>query len=176
MHGYDITASGAGVFSHPLFSSNSQSATAAAGLFLTFHHATDRRWFDIEAHFGLSKNTAQYAGVGTQPAVNASILAQEFSADLLLRKHLNRARPYQALPYLGVGGGLLYFHQSSTQSSTLTAAALIDSGLDIPTNNQHLSFRIGSHLLFYPTPSFGTATASGWTFSAQPAAGVLFHF
>jgi hypothetical protein len=176
MRGYDVAASGVGIFTHSLTSSAVETSNAAAGLLLSFHHATTRPWLDLEAHFGFNKNSAQYAAVGTQPALDASVLAQEFTADLLLRRHLNRARPYRMLPYVGAGGGLLYFRQSSTQTSQLAPAALLDSGIDIPTDSQHLSFRVGSHLLLYPTPEFGAVASSGWTISVQPAAGMLFHF
>jgi hypothetical protein len=176
MRGYDVAASGTGVFNHTLTTSGIQSMGSAAGLFFTVHRHSDSRWLDIEAHYGLNQISAHYTPVGSQTSTSASLLSQELTGDVLVRRHLNRARPYQALPYLGLGGGILFFHQSPTGNASFTPTILVDSGIDIPTNNQHIAFRIGSHLLFYPSPNLGTYAVSGWTLSAQPAAGVLFHF
>jgi hypothetical protein len=175
MRGYDVAVSGAGVFGHTITASGIQSLASIGGIYLTFHHHMPDRWFDIEAHYGLNESSMLWSSNRASPVVSATLLAQEYTGDLLLRRHLNRARPYQALPYLGIGGGLLHL-RPSVLPSQFAPTLLLDSGVDIPTNNQHLSIRFGGHMLFYRTPNFATSAANGWTLSAQPTAGVLLHF
>ena len=138
-----------------------------------------RRWLDFQFNYQLSHLNESFATQpGGQTLASFGSFVQEGSAEYLFSRQLgqDKTNPWRA--FVGLGGGLLQFSAAAPNSSQTRGAYLVDPGVEIPTHNEHILFRVDLRATFYRTPNFqnpGLASSS-WTTTVEPTAGVVFHF
>lgn len=155
-----------------------QTANASAGGMIATE-IQPRRWIDFQINYQLSHLTESFATQpGGQILANFGSFVQEGSAEYLFARQPSISKPNQWRPFIGLGGGLLQFSAPAPYSGQTRGAYLVDPGVEIPTRNEHISFRIDARALIYRAPNFkdpGLAN-SAWTTTIEPTAGVVFHF
>ena len=97
----------------------------------------------------------------------------EATAAYLLHPHYHRFRPF-----VGVGGGSLYFNPAVHVKTQIRPAGLAEMGFDMRTSNPHLGFRVQGRSLIYRAPNFNNPglSSSRWVATSEPSASVYVRF
>lgn len=97
----------------------------------------------------------------------------EATAAYLLHPHYRHFRPF-----VGLGGGALYFDPSVHVRTQIRPAGLAETGFDLRTSNPHLGFRVQGRWLLYRAPNFNNSglSSSRWVSTSEPSASVWVHF
>ncbi len=129
-------------------------------------------WAGIELNYGYNKYSQRFSGpYGTAKVKSYN---HEATAAYILHPHFRRLQPFVA-----VGGGAIDFYpQQNTGPNQWRAAGLLETGLDLPTRNPHLGFRVQGRALVYRAPNFGNSVISthSWVATTEPSAGVYWRF
>jgi hypothetical protein len=184
LRGTDIALSGAGQYTSTITSAESplphQATTNSLGFLFTFRdHPLTR--VDVEFNYQYSSFSEVWQSAYGAPVqfgvFHAPVAFHEFTAAYVLRSHKRNTTPFRPLFFLGLGGGEIYFNPSTNLHTQLRPTALADIGVDIPTRNPHLTYRIQGHGLFYQAPDFHFPLFTGprWNATIEPAIGVAFH-
>lgn len=138
-----------------------------------------RRWIDLQINYELSHVKASFASQpGGQLLASFGSYVQEASAEYLLSRQPDVTAPSRLRPFLGLGGGLLQFSAAAPYSGQTRGAYLVDPGVDVPTRNDNISFRVDARAVIYRAPNFGASglANSAWTTTVEPTVGVVWHF
>jgi hypothetical protein len=181
LRGTDVALSGTGQFTSTITSAEAplphQATTNSLGFLLTFRdHPLTK--VDVEVNYQYSAFSEIFqSSTGAFGPYHVPIAFHEFTAAYVIRSHRREASPFRPLFFLGIGGGEIYFNPSSNLNTQLRPTALADIGVDIPTRNPHLTYRIQGHSLYYQAPDFHQASFAGsrWNATIEPAIGVAFH-
>ena len=173
IHNADVGVSAISPFTKSLTDgSNSVQGTTDTTGFLFTLREHPFAWAGVEFNYGYSK----YSQVYTAPSATArlSTYNHEASGAYLFHPHFRRLQPF-----VGVGGGAIDFYPAGgTVANQWRGIGLLEAGLDLPTKNPHLGFKVQGRGLFYRAPNFYNATLSSrtWVATVEPSAGVYFRF
>lgn len=172
LHNADVAVGATGQFTRTITSDspNVQQTTDSPGFLLSFRdHPV--AWAGVELNYGFTRYSQRYSyGAGLSTSNPASV--HEATAAYLFHPHFKHLQPF-----VGVGGGALGF-RPGVGSDQWRGAGLVETGLDIPTRNRHLGFRVQGRTLFYRAPNFGNSQISSrsWVASVEPSASVYIRF
>ena len=176
IHNGDLGVNAEGVYGSRNLESNSSNVlrtTDTTGFLFSFkEHPV--KWAGVEFNYGYAKYSNRYTYTQGANTLTAGIQAtrHEATGAYLFHPHIKHLQPF-----VGVGGGALDFVPSAGYNQW-RGAGLLEAGLDIPTANPHLGFRVQGRALFYREPNFyvpAIATRS-WTVTPEPTAGVYYRF
>ena len=148
-----------------------QGTTDTVGLLVSFkEHPLP--WAGIEFNYGYNKYSQRYNG--PFPPTEVKSYNQEATAAYIFHPHFRRLQPFVALG----GGAINFLPQAHAAPDMWRATGLLEAGLDIPTHNPHLGFRVQGRALFYRAPNFFNSIISSedWVATAEPSGGVYFRF
>ena len=179
IHNGDLGVNAVGVYGIKTLDSNSGNVlrtTDTTGFLLSFkEHPVS--WAGIEVNYGYAKfsNRFSYQSGTTSATLPITATRHEATAAYIFHPHIKHLQPY-----VGVGGGALGFIPiaGAAGSDQWRGAGLLEAGLDIPTSNPHLGFRVSGRALFYREPNFNVPVAAtrAWTVAPEPTAGVYYRF
>jgi hypothetical protein len=184
LRGTDIALAGTGQYTSTITSAEAplphQGTTNSLGFLFTFRdHPLTK--IDVEFNYQYSSFSEIYQSSAGAPVAfgvyPVPIAFHEFTAAYVIRSHRRDTTPFRPRFFLGLGGGEIYFNPSTNLHTQLRPTALADIGLDIPTHNPHLTYRVQGHALFYQAPDFQVPFFTGprWNATVEPAIGVAFH-
>ena len=157
---------------------NSQRATDTGGFTVGYRYHFNR-WLAAEGNYGFDRNTQEYFGGFGESRVQANVHAVTGDVVLSLPLRIGRISPYA----LAGGGGLIFDPRGNIGASVPGAstqgkgAFLYGAGADYALS-RHFSLRAEYRGLVYKNPDFGlrALNTDNWTHTAQPSAGIVFHF
>jgi opacity protein-like surface antigen len=175
----EISLQGTGFFTKDTNGNGVSRTTSDAGGFQVGYRYHINRWLSAEGDYGFDRNTQRYFAVGGQSRVQSDVHA--VTGDLVVNLPL---RISKFSPYALAGGGGLIFRPTGNGSGFVPGADtqakgafLYGGGADYLLT-RHFSLRAEYRGFVYKNPDFGLASlhADNWTHTAQPSAGLVFHF
>lgn len=176
IHNADVAVGGTGQFTTSITSQNNvphQATTDSAGFLLSFREHPVA-WAGVEFNYQYASFSERFTNNSYIPLSYVPLSVHEGTAAYLFHPHFRRLQPF-----VGVGGGALYFHPYPVAITTQwRGVGLVEVGADIPTRNPHLGFRLQARSLLYRAPNFKDANlaTSGWVATNEPSAGVYIRF
>jgi opacity protein-like surface antigen len=179
-NGSEISLQGTGFFTKDTNGRGISNSTTETGGFQVGYRHNFNRWLAAEAGYGYDRNTEKFFGGGFGASrVQANVHAVTGDVVVKLPLRLRGIRTYA----LAGGGGLIFdptgnFGGSVAGASTQGKGAfLYGAGADYAFT-RHLSLRVEYRGFVYKDPDFGlrALNTGGWTHTAQPSAGIVFHF
>ena len=177
-HNAELALGGSGQFTTSITSQElgpHQAQTNSAGFLLSYRDLAFRHG-SVEVNYQYSSFSERFNSQ-VPPFLTTSIPLGFHEGTAAYIVSLRRLR---YTPFVGVGGGVAYFNPSSpTRSHTqMRPAGLVEIGLDIPTSNRHLGFRLESRILAYRAPNFNNPDLAShrWVAQSEPSASVYYHF
>jgi opacity protein-like surface antigen len=175
----EISLQGTGFFTKDSNGNGISRTTSDTGGFQVGYRYHVNRWLSAEGNYGFDRNTQRYFSVGGQSRVQSDVHA--VTGDLVVNLPL---RISKFSPYALAGGGGLIFRPTGNgggfvpgADTQAKGAFLYGGGADYLLT-RHFSLRAEYRGFVYKNPDFGLATlhADRWTHTAQPSAGIVFHF
>jgi opacity protein-like surface antigen len=174
----EVSVQGTGFFTKDSSGREVSRRTTNTGGFISGYRYHLNRLLSAEANYGFDKNTHRYFSDGGESRVKSDVHA--LTADLVVNLPLHVSK---FSPYLLGGGGAIIFHPSGNSGRSFGAdtqakgAFLYGGGTDYLLT-RHFSLRAEYRGLVYRSPDFnvGTLNTYTWTHTAQPSAGVVYHF
>ena len=175
----EISLQGTGFFTRDTSGQGISRTTTDTGGFQVGYRYNINRWLAAEGNYGFDRNTQKYFGGFGESRVQANVHA--VTADLVVNLPL-RIRKINTYALAG-GGGLIFDPTGNNGGSVAGAgsqgkgAFLYGAGADYALS-QHFSLRAEYRGFVYQNPDFGLAAlhTDSWTHTAQPSAGIVFHF
>ena len=176
LHNADVGVAATGQFTTPLTSDSAviQQTTSSPGFIVTLRdHPV--AWAGVEINYGYTRYSQRYTyptSSTTSAFLSDGTSVHEATAAYLFHPHFRHLQPF-----VGVGGGALGFFPTQFNNQW-RGAGLVEAGLDIPTSNRHLGFRVQGRSLIYRAPNFGNPAISSrsWVATNEPSAGVYIRF
>jgi hypothetical protein len=176
LHNADIGGGAIGQFTTALPAQNSSNVqdfttNSFGGMFTLRDHPVS--WAGVEFNYGFTEYHHDYSiyPSGTAQTKND---AHEATAAYLFHPHFRNLQPFIAL-----GGGYIDFVPVQTGGQNQwRGTGLVEVGLDIPTSNPHMGFRVQGRELIYRSPDFGQSNIASrdWVATAEPSFGVWYRF
>jgi opacity protein-like surface antigen len=175
----EISLQGTGFFTKDTNAQGISRASTDTGGFQVGYRYNINRWLAAEGDYGYDRNTQKYFGGFGESRVQANVHA--VTADLVVNLPLRIRR---ISTYALAGGGGLIFNPTSNFGGFVPSAStqgkgvfLYGGGADYAFT-RHLSLRAEYRGFVYKNPDFGLASlrTDSWTHTAQPSAGIVFHF
>ena len=175
----DISVQGTGFFTRDTNGQGVSRTTSDTGGFVIGYRYHFNRWLAGEANYGYDRNTQKYFGGFGASRVQANVHAA--TADLVVNLPLRISR---ISTYALAGGGGLVFDPTGNNGGFVPGADtqargafLYGAGADYALS-RHFSLRAEYRGFVYKNPDFGLRTldTNSWTHTAQPSAGIVFHF
>ena len=128
-------------------------------------------WAGFEVGYRLSN--VLMAGSGSPTAQTVAYRQHEGTGAYLVH---SRSRGLQ--PFVGIGGGVLYFEGKGLTGGQLTKAGLLEAGLDFPSINPHFGLRVLGRSLYYRDPDLAGSGTTGkqWQAEVEPGATLYYRF
>ena len=178
-NGSEISLQGTGFFTQDSNGRGISRATSETGGFMLGYRYHINRWLAAEGDYGFDRNTQRYfAGFG-ESRVQANV--HTVTADLVVNLPLRLRR---ISTYALAGGGGLIFDPTGNNGGAFPGAGnqgrgafLYGAGGDYVLT-RHFSLRAEYRGYVYKDPDFGlrALNTDSWTHTAQPSAGIVFHF
>ena len=173
LHNVDLGVNAISPFTKSLTndSSSVQETTDTTGFLFTMREHPVA-WAGVEFNYGYSKYSQVYVAPTATARVNS--YNHEATAAYLFHPHFRKLQPF-----VGVGGGAIDFLPSGgSTSNQWRGTGLLEAGLDLPTKNPHLGFKVQGRSLFYRAPNFYSDLVSSraWVATVEPSAGVYWRF
>ncbi len=174
IHNADVGVNAISPFTRTLTTNNPQNVqgtTDTTGFLFSFkEHPV--AWAGVEFNYGYSKYSQRF----NAPAGTADVKSynHEATGAYIFHPHFRKLQPFVA-----IGGGAIDFYpQQNSGPSQWRGTGLLEAGLDLPTHNPHLGFRVQGRSLFYRAPNFNTPAISSasWVATVEPSAGVYWRF
>ena len=176
LHNADIGGGAIGQFTTALPAQNSSNVqnfttNSFGGMFTLRDHPVS--WAGLEFNYGFTEYHQYYQ---TYPSGSAQTKndAHEATAAYLFHPHFRSLQPFVA-----VGGGYIDFVPVSTGGQNQwRGTGLVEVGLDIPTSNPHMGFRMQGRELVYRAPDFYQSNLASrtWVATSEPSFGVWYRF
>ena len=154
-----------------------QQATDTGGFLVGYRYHINR-WLSAQADYGFNRNTQQYFATSGLTNVRSDI--HQTTGGLVV--NLPAPSRLRISPYLLAEGGALVFNPTDNSgfagaSSQARGVFVYGGGADFVLSH-HFSLRAEYRGLVYKTPDFGFSNlnADAITHTAQPSAGIVFHF
>ena len=170
-HNAEVAVGGTGQYTTSITSqllAPHQAQTNSVGFLLSYRDDPFRRGF-VELNYQYSSFSERFVSQ-VAPYTQNSIPAgfHEGTAAYVVSPHYRKLTPF-----VGVGGGVAYFNPSSpTRAHTqMRPAGLVEFGLDVPTSNRRLGFRLESRALAYRAPNFNNPDLAThrWVIQSEPS-------
>jgi opacity protein-like surface antigen len=175
----EISLQGTGFFTKDGSGQGVSRTTSDTGGFSVGYRYHLNRWLAAEGNYGYDRNTQKYFGSFGESRVQANVHA--VTGDLVVNLPLRIRR---VSTYALAGGGGLIFDPTGNQggfvpgaSTQARGAFLYGAGADYLLS-RHFSLRAEYRGFVYKNPDFGLTALNtdSWTHTAQPSAGIVFHF
>jgi opacity protein-like surface antigen len=175
----EISLQGTGFFTKDTNGNGISRTTSDTGGFQVGYRYHINRWLSAEGDYGFDRNTQRYFSAGGQSRVQSDV--HGVTGDLVVNLPLRLSK---FSPYALAGGGGLIFRPTGNgggfapgAETQAKGAFLYGGGADYALT-RHFSLRAEYRGFVYKNPDFGLATlhADRWAHTAQPSAGVVFHF
>ena len=175
----EISLQGTGFFTNDTSGQGVSRSTSDTGGFSVGYRYHINGWLAAEGNYGFDRNTQKYVGGFGESRVQANV--HTVTADLVVNLPL-RIRGIS--PYALAGGGGLIFDPTGNSGGSVPGvgsqgkgAFLYGAGADYALT-RHFSLRAEYRGFVYKNPDFGLAAlrTDSWTHTAQPSAGIVFHF
>ena len=175
----EISLQGTGFFTKDTNGNGISRTTSDTGGFQVGYRYHINRWLSAEGDYGFDRNTQKYFSAGGQSRVQSDV--HGVTGDLVVNLPLRLSK---FSPYALAGGGGLIFRPTGNGGGFVPGAEtqaegafLYGGGADYALT-RHFSLRAEYRGFVYKNPDFGLATlhADRWAHTAQPSAGVVFHF
>jgi opacity protein-like surface antigen len=175
----EISLQGTGFFTNDTSGQGVSRSTSDTGGFSVGYRYHIKGWLAAEGNYGFDRNTQKYVGGFGESRVQANV--HTVTADLVVNLPL-RIRGIS--PYALAGGGGLIFDPTGNSGGSVPGvgsqgkgAFLYGAGADYALT-RHFSLRAEYRGFVYKNPDFGLAAlrTDSWTHTAQPSAGIVFHF
>lgn len=124
-------------------------------------------------NYQYSSLSERFSANNGKPLANIPVAFHEGTAAYLFHPHFRHLQPF-----VGLGGGAIFFNPSNGVQYQYRGTGLLELGMDLPTHNPHLGFRLTGRSLLYRAPNFYSASLSSsrWVSTEQPAASVYYRF
>lgn len=174
----EISLQGTGFFTKDSSGQGTSQRTTETGGFLIGYRYSLTRWLAAEAVYGYDRDTQRYFGSSALARVQANV--HEVTSGFVVRV----PKVFRLSPYVLAEGGALIFdptgNRFGTIAGTSTDAAGVfayGAGADFALV-KHVILRAEYRGLVYNAPDFGlrTLNTNTVTHTAQPSAGIVFHF
>jgi len=175
----EISLQGTGFFTKDTSGQGVSRTTSDTGGFVLGYRYHVNRWLAAEGNYGFDRNSQRYFGGFGESRVQANV--HTITADLVVKLPLRIKR---ISPYALAGGGGLVFDPTGNRGGSLPGAGtqgrgafLYGAGADYVLT-RHFSLRAEYRGFVYKNPDFGVRALNtdSWTHTAQPSAGIVFHF
>jgi len=175
----EISLQGTGFFTRDTSGQGISRTTTDTGGFMVGYRYHINRWLAAEGDYGFDRNTQRYFDNFGASRVQANV--HTFTGDLVVNLPLPIRR---VSAYALAGGGGLFFDPTGNAGGNVAGAGsqgrgafLYGAGADYALS-RHFSVRAEYRGYVYQNPDFGLAAlhTDSWTHTAQPSAGIVFHF
>jgi opacity protein-like surface antigen len=175
----EISLQGTGFFTRDTNGQGISRTATDTGGFQVGYRYNINRWLAAEGNYGFGRNTQGYFGSFGESRVQANVHA--VTGDLVVKLPLPIRR---ISPYALAGGGSLIFDPTGNTGGSVPGigsqgrgAFLYGAGADYALS-RHFSLRAEYRGFVYKNPDFGlrALNTDSWTHTAQPSAGIVFHF
>jgi opacity protein-like surface antigen len=175
----EIGLQGTGFFTKDTNGNGISRTTSDTGGFQVGYRYHINRWLSAEGDYGFDRNTQRYFSNGGQSRVQSDV--HGVTGDLVVNLPLRLSK---FSPYALAGGGGLIFRPTGNGGGFVPGAEtqakgafLYGGGADYALT-RHFSLRAEYRGFVYKNPDFGLASlhADRWAHTAQPSAGIVFHF
>lgn len=176
----EISVQGTGFFTKDTTGQGTTERSTNTGGFLVGYRYSLNRWLAAEAVYGYDRNSQHYFSTGGLSRVQANV--HQATGGLVFR--VPTFRKLRVSPYLLAEGGALVFDPTANAFGTVQGAQrqtvvvfAYGGGADFPIV-RHISLRAEYRGLVYNAPDFGLSSpnTNTVTHTAQPSAGIVFHF
>jgi outer membrane immunogenic protein len=176
----EISLQGTGFFTKDATGQGTTERTTNAGGFLIGYRYNINRWLAAEAVYGYDRNSQRYFAPGGLSRIQANV--HEATGGFVVR--VPTPVRFRISPYVLAEGGALVFDPAGNTFGSVPGAQrqaagvfAYGGGADFPLV-KHLALRAEYRGLVYRAPDFGLATlnTNTITHTAQPSAGIVFHF
>jgi opacity protein-like surface antigen len=176
----EISLQGTGFFTRDSSGQDTTQRSTNTGGFLVGYRYNLTRWLAAEAVYGYDRNTQHYFGAAGSSRIQANV--HEATGGFVVR--LPTPRRLRISPYLLAEGGALVFDPTGNSFGTVPGAQsqaagvfAYGGGADFPLL-KHVTLRAEYRGLVYNAPDFGLTAlnTNSITHTAQPSAGIVFHF
>jgi len=176
----EISVQGTGFFTKDTTGQGTTDRTTNTGGFLVGYRYSLTRWLAAEAVYGYDRNTSRYFGSLGASRVQANV--HEATGGFVVR--IPTSPRFRIKPYALAEGGALVFDPTNNAFGTVAGAQrqtvgvfAYGAGADFPLV-KHVTLRAEYRGLVYNAPDFGLAAlnTNTVTHTAQPSAGLVFHF
>jgi opacity protein-like surface antigen len=176
----EISLQGTGFFTKDTTGQGTTERTTNTGGFLVGYRYNLNRWLAAEAVYGYDRNTEHYFGSAGSSRVQANV--HEATGGFVVR--VPTSPRFRVKPYVLAEGGALVFDPTGNAFGTVpgaqreaTGVFAYGGGADFPLV-KHFTLRAEYRGLVYSAPDFGLASlkTNTVTHTAQPSAGIVFHF
>ncbi len=175
LHQADVAVGGTGQFTTSTTSQDNvphQATTDSAGFLLTLRdHPLS--FAGVEFNYGYTKFHERFTSLQSAPLANLPASVHEATGAYLFHRNYKRFQPF-----VGVGGGALFFNPQQGTLSQTRGVGLFEVGAEVPTSNPHLGFRVQARSLNYRAPNYNqpAISSSRWVSTNEPSASVFFRF
>jgi opacity protein-like surface antigen len=175
----EISLQGTGFFTQDTDGQGISRTTTDTGGFVVGYRYHINRWLAAESNYGYDRNTQKYFGSFGESRVQANVHTVTGDVAVNLPLPIRRISTYA----LAGGGGLIFDPTGNTGGFVPGAgtqgrgAFLYGAGADYALT-RHFSLRAEYRGYVYKNPDFGlrALNSDSWTHTAQPSAGIAFHF
>jgi len=175
----EISLEGTGFFTSDTSGQGVSRTTSDTGGFLLGYRYHINRWIAVEGDYGFDRNTQKYFGSLGESRVQANVHAVTGDVVVNLPLPIRKVSAYAL-----AGGGSLIFDPTGNNGGFVPGAGtqasgafLYGAGADYALT-RHFSLRAEYRGYVYKDPDFGLRplNTDSWTHTAQPSAGIVFHF
>jgi len=176
----EVSLQGTGFFTKDVSGQGITQRSTNTGGFLVGYRYSLTRWLAAEAVYGYDRNSQHYFGSSGLSRVQANV--HEATGGFVVR--IPTSPRFRLKPYVLAEGGALVFDPTNNAFGTVSGAQRQATGLfaygggaDFPLTRR-VTLRAEYRGLVYSAPDFGLATlnTNTITHTAQPSAGIVFHF
>jgi len=175
--GSEVSAQGSGFFTKDSSGQGvSNTATNSGGFMVGFRYHINR-WLSAEGNYGFDQDTQKYFSNFAESRVKSDV--HSATADLVVNLPL---RVSKFSPYVLGGGGGMIFHPTGNSNAfgagtQAKGTFVYGAGTDYALS-RHFSLRAEYRGFVYKDPDFGvrSVNTNAWTHTAQPSAGIVYHF
>lgn len=176
----EISVQGSGFFTKDTTGQGTTERSTNTGGFLVGYRYNLKRWLAAEAVYGYDRNSQHYFSTGGFSRVQANV--HQATGGFVFG--VPTPRKLRFSPYLLAEGGALVFDPTGNAFGTVPGAQrqaigvfAYGGGADFPVA-RHIALRAEYRGLVYNAPDFGLGSlnTNTVTHTAQPSAGIVFHF
>ena len=176
----EISLQGTGFFTKDTSGQGTTERSTNTGGFLVGYRYSLTRWLAAEAVYGYDRNSQHYFGSSGLSRVQANV--HQATGGFVVR--IPTSARLRISPYVLAEGGALVFDPTNNAFGTVAGAQrqatgvfAYGGGVDFPLV-KHFTLRAEYRGLVYNAPDFGLAklNTNTVTHTAQPSAGIVFHF